>query len=211
MKDNDNIAGYCYSDAELNHSHGYLLPVVIILLEGLQLSKEQRRIFELGCGNGSVAHYLTKNGWEVTGIDPSTEGISLANQHYPRLRLLQSSASDDLSGKFGRFPVVVSLEVVEHVYAPREYARALFNLCDKGGTVIVSTPFHGYFKNLAMALLGKMDNHFTALWDNGHIKFWSMKTLSALLEETGFNDIRFRRTGRIPAFAKSMIAIAKRP
>ncbi|QXP84016.1 methyltransferase [Methylococcus sp. Mc7] len=81
----------------------------------------------------------------------------------------------------------------------------------RGGKAIVSTPYHGYWKNLALALSGKMDAHFTALWDHGHIKFWSMKTLSTLLEEAGFRDIRFERVGRVPVLAKSMIAIARKP
>ncbi len=207
----DNITGYRYSGGRLNHSHKYLLPSIMSILDGMQLSKEQRRLFELGCGNGSVANYLAENAWEVAGVDPSMEGIAHANRNYPHLKLLQGSASDDLAAQFGHFPVVLSMEVVEHVYAPREYAKTLFRLCERGGTAIVSTPFHGYWKNLAMALTGKMDKHFTVLWDNGHIKFWSMKTLFALLGEAGFSDIRFRRTGRIPPLAKSMIAIAKRP
>lgn len=37
------------------------------------------------------------------------------------------------------------------------------------------------------------------------------KTLGMLLEEAGFVDIRFRRVGRIPPLAKSMIAIASKP
>jgi len=56
-----------------------------------------------------------------------------------------------------------------------------------------------------------MDKHFTALWDHGHIKFWSINTLTELLTEVGFVDIKFRRVGRIPSIAKSMIAIAKKP
>ena len=80
----------------------------------------------------------------------------------------------------------------------------------RGGGVIVSTPYHGYLKNLAMAVTGKMDAHFTALWDHGHIKFWSVRTLTILLEEAGFRDLRFLRVGRIPPLAKSMIAIARR-
>lgn len=56
-----------------------------------------------------------------------------------------------------------------------------------------------------------MDAHLTALWDHGHIKFWSMRTLAILLEEAGFCDIRFERVGRIPALAKSMIAVARKP
>jgi hypothetical protein len=38
-----------------------------------------------------------------------------------------------------------------------------------------------------------------------------MKTLSILLEEAGFRDIRFERVGRIPALAKDMIAVARKP
>lgn len=62
-----------------------------------------------------------------------------------------------------------------------------------------------------MALSGKLDQHFTALWDHGHIKFWSMRTLSILLEEAGFRNIRFERVGRIPALVKSMISVAHKP
>ncbi len=61
-----------------------------------------------------------------------------------------------------------------------------------------------------MALTGKLDAHFTALWDYGHIKFWSIRTLSELLREAGFVEIRFERVGRIPALAKSMIAVTRR-
>ena len=106
--------------------------------------------------------------------------------------------------------MVVSLEVVEHLYDPRAFARTLFNLVEPSGTAIVSTPYHGYWKNLAMALTGRLDHHFTALWDHGHIKFWSRATLRQLLQEAGFHSITFRRVGRVPALAKSMIAIAKR-
>ena len=55
-----------------------------------------------------------------------------------------------------------------------------------------------------------MDRHFTALWEHGHIKFWSIATLAELLREAGFKDVRFLRVGRIPALAKSMIAIARK-
>ena len=75
----------------------------------------------------------------------------------------------------------------------------------------MSTPYHGYFKNLTLAITGKMDQHFTALWDHGHIKFWSMPTLTTLLQDAGFQNIRFNRVGRIPALAKSMIAVAQKP
>ena len=147
----------------------------------------------------------------MTGVDPSVEGIQEANAAYPMLKLNNGSAYDDLAAQYGLFSALLSLEVIEHVYAPRLYAKTSFELLQPGGLAIISTPYHGYWKNLVMALTGKMDAHFTVLWDHGHIKFWSMKTLSALLTEAGFVDIRFKRVGRIPVLAKSMIAIARKP
>jgi len=203
------ITGYEWKSAEPTDAHGVLVPAVLSILE--RLKSDEKRIFDLGCGNGAVAYELSKRGWHVTGIDPSKEGIAQAKQHYPTLDLHQGSAYDDLAVQYGTFPVVLSLEVVEHVYAPRDYAKTAYSLLQPGGVAIISTPYHGYWKNLALAVTGKMDAHFTALWDHGHIKFWSMKTLRQLLEEVGLKVERFERVGRIPALAKSMIAIARRP
>jgi 2-polyprenyl-6-hydroxyphenyl methylase/3-demethylubiquinone-9 3-methyltransferase len=55
-----------------------------------------------------------------------------------------------------------------------------------------------------------MDAHFTALWDHGHIKFWSVRTVTALCREAGFLDVSVVRVGRVPPLAKSMIVIARK-
>ena len=201
----ESISGYRYHHAKTNKTHGYLLPTVEQALGG-----GDKNVFDLGCGNGSVAAHLASLGYDVSGVDPSTDGIDQANKTHPHLSLRRGSAYDDLASQYGRFAAVVSLEVVEHVYDPRKYAATLYDLVQEGGCAVVSTPCHGYWKNLALAVTGKMDNHFTVLWDHGHIKFWSIETLSALLSEAGFVDIEFHRVGRLPTFAKSMIAVARK-
>ncbi|GAB4174034.1 MAG: class I SAM-dependent methyltransferase [Erythrobacter tepidarius] len=203
-------SGYEWKDAHLTTAHGYLLPTLLELLASEARSLKCKRVFDLGCGNGSVANVLAGLGWDVTGVDPSEQGIALANSNFPHLNLLVHSAYEDLKALYGQFPVVISLEVVEHVYYPRKYAATLFSLLEEGGLAIVSTPYHGYLKNLALAVTGKMDAHFTALWDHGHIKFWSISTLKTLLQEAGFDQIAFWRVGRIPPLAKSMFAIARK-
>lgn len=209
MKETTKIGGYGYDNSEMNNSHKYLLPA--LFNELMHLESSEKRLFDLGCGNGSIGAALAKNGWEVTGVDVSSDGIAHAKRAYPELRLEIGSAYEDLSAIYGQFPVVISLEVVEHLYDPRSYARTLFDLLEPGGIAILSTPYHGYLKNVAMAISGKMDAHFTVLWDHGHIKFWSISTLTTLLMETGFEQPRFERVGRVPPLAKSMIAVARRP
>jgi len=197
--------GYRYKSAAKVRSSYILMPPVERLLGG------NTRILEVGCGNGSNAAHLTDLGHEVIGVDPSEEGVRIAKEAYPNLSIELGSGYEDLVSKYGRFPFVLSLEVIEHVYDPRLLAKRCFEALEPGGKLIMSTPYHGYIKNLALAITGNMDKHFTALWDHGHIKFWSIKTLGELLREAGFADVRFERVGRIPALAKSMIAVAAKP
>jgi 2-polyprenyl-6-hydroxyphenyl methylase/3-demethylubiquinone-9 3-methyltransferase len=198
---------YTWTHAANTHAHAYLMPAVTRLIA----RENPARIFDLACGNGSVCANLRALGYDVTGVDPSVEGIGRARNAHPDLNVHVGSAYDPLASLYGRFPLVVSLEVVEHVYAPRDYARTLFDLVEPGGMAVVSTPYHGYWKNLALAVTGRMDAHFTALWDHGHIKFWSMKTLGALLAEAGFGAPEWHRVGRVPPLAAAMIAAVRKP
>ncbi|WP_301750312.1 bifunctional 2-polyprenyl-6-hydroxyphenol methylase/3-demethylubiquinol 3-O-methyltransferase UbiG [uncultured Erythrobacter sp.] len=198
---------YEYNLPDVDHAHGYLMPTVERVLG--QIGREAA-IFELGCGNGANAGYLSSKGYTVIGVDPSTSGIAIAKENFPNCQLELGSTEDDLAERFGQFDVVLSLEVVEHVYSPKQYAEVVRDLLKPSGIAIISTPYHSYLKNLALALSGRMDGHFTALWEGGHIKFWSPKTLSSLFEDAGFESIGLYRVGRVPALAKSMIMIFQR-
>ena len=135
-----------------------------------------------------------------------------ANARQSGLDLRVGSAYQDLVTAFGRWPFVLCLEVIEHVYFPHRLARTMFELCEPGALAVVSTPYHGYWKNLALSLVpGGWDRHHHPLSDHGHIKFWSIPTLRALLASAGFSQTSFLRVGRMGPLAKTMIAIAEKP
>ena len=118
----------------------------------------------------------------------SADGFRHAQEAHPNLNLVTGSAYDDLAGHYVCSPAALNLEVPEHVFAPRDWARTLNALLERGGAAIVSRPFHGSWEYLALALSGRMDAHFTALWDHDYIEFWSVQTLTELSEDTGFVD-----------------------
>ena len=201
------LASYHYGSGDAAHTQSYLLPTVITLLE--RYLPNGGAIFELGSGNGANAVVLEQMGYIVTGVDPSWQGLIHAEK--TGVTLFQGSTEDDLVLRFGRFPVVLSLEVAEHVYSPALYVQRIRDLLQPGGVAIVSTPYHSYLKNLALAVSGKLDAHFTALWEGGHIKFWSRKTLRQLFQQAGLIEVSFARAGRIAPLAKSMIVAYHRP
>jgi len=75
---------------------------------------------------------------------------------------------------------------------------------------VLGTPYHGYLKNLAISLLGKWDSHHHVHFDGGHIKYFSVRTLSAMLEREGFEVERLHYFGRAPGLWKNMIAVARK-
>jgi 2-polyprenyl-3-methyl-5-hydroxy-6-metoxy-1,4-benzoquinol methylase len=195
----------------------YLLKPLRQLIEACSprrdIHPQPLRVLDLGCGNGALSEHLLHWGYEVVGVDPSPSGILAAQDRCPTITFHQASADPSQLRAFHLklFDVVVSTEVIEHVYAPRLWASAAFEVLKPGGLLICSTPYHGYFKNCALALSGKLDAHFTALWDGGHIKFWSLNTLSQLLKEAGFKVTAFRGAGRCPWLWKSMLIAARKP
>ena len=201
------MTSYAYDDGEATYANAYLWPALKTVIEQRQWP-EPRRAFDLGCGNGATCKMLTGMGFETIGVDTSESGICQAKLNGNTAHI--GSAYDDLAGLYGQFSLVVSLEVVEHVMEPRAFAKTLMSLLAPGGIGFISTPYHSYLKNLALAASGRMDKHFTALWDGGHIKFFSVATLRTLLHEAGATDIEFLRVGRIPILAKSMVAVVKK-
>jgi len=195
-----------YGSANEPWSFAYLDKAVTPLLPELH---KGLRVLDVGCGNGFWLGRLAQQECTTVGIDPSETGIAHASQAYPELRFERMEASEDICERLGEepFDLVLSLEVVEHLYSPRQWARGCFNALKPGGRLICSTPYHGYLKNLAISLLNKWDSHFSPNSQGGHIKFWSKLTLIELLRETGFRteDVGFRGAGRLPLFWKSMV------
>lgn len=171
------------------------------------------RVLDVGCGNGFLCGEFLKRGCKVVGTDLSEQGIELAQRNYPNARFELLGADSNILERLVEepFDVVVSTEVVEHLYSPRDWAKGCYTALKRGGTFVCTTPYHGYLKNLAISLFGRWDTHANPLWDGGHIKLWSKRTLHQLLTEAGFRNLRFRGAGRIPGFWMTMVVKAEKP
>ncbi len=196
---------YGFTDSQQIYSNDYLLKAIAPLLD----PRRNTCILDIGCGNGWIASELIQRGYNVYGTDASPTGIQYARQRYPDRFFLQDLTTDDLPDglKHFHFDTIISTEVIEHLYNPLQFLAFCRRILTQNGhgELILSTPYHGYLKNLLLALSGKLDDHFVVLWEGGHIKFWSRRTLSAALEQEGFSVTQFLGCGRIPYVWKSMV------
>lgn len=201
---------YGFNNNNASHIIDYLWLPLIKQLKNLPPSK----ILDLGCGNGSIADKLIKNNFDVYGTDASEKGITLANTINKGRFAIQNLESDDLPPEFSHltFNTIISTEVIEHLYNPRgflDFCVKVLKQANGDKYLIITTPYHGYFKNLLLSLFNKWDFHASPLWDGGHIKLWSRKTLTQLLEEKGFEIVKFTGCGRLPYLWMSMMICAK--
>jgi 2-polyprenyl-3-methyl-5-hydroxy-6-metoxy-1,4-benzoquinol methylase len=200
---------YGFPDDEPSHTFYYLQQPLLSLLD----KGRNRCILDLGCGNGNMVNYLIEKGYDAYGTDASEDGIAIAHEKHPDRFFLQDLTTGELPKElqFMPFDTIISTEVIEHLYDPAGFIDFCEKCLQKNGELIISTPYHGYLKNLVLSLMNKWDIHFSPAWYGGHIKFWSRQTLSQLLVDKGFTIIAFKGCGRFPYFWKSMIIKAKLP
>lgn len=204
------VANYGWRDTRAPCSCHYIVSPILRILARLR----PVRVLDIGCGNGALCSEIARAGYSVSGIENDRTGVELARASFPHLRFYHFGVQDDpdqlLAAEGEPFDVVVSTEVIEHLYAPHELTWYASHVLRANGYLVITTPYHGYVKNLALSLLNKWDAHHGPLWHGGHIKFWSRKTLTCLLHDAGFDVIEFNGIGRLPWLWKSMVLVAQR-
>lgn len=192
-------------------AHTYVLPPVIRRIQKL-FKGTPVTILDIGCGNAYVASQLVRLGHRVLAFDSSPDGIDIARKAYPSVKFHCCDIYDDgfeyAAGD--HLDCVISLEVVEHLFYPKGLFERSYQVLRDGGYLIVSTPYHGYLKNLAISLVNGWDRHFNVEWDGGHIKFFSKKTLARVACGAGFKNPSFYGVGRLPWLWKSMIMLSEK-
>ncbi len=202
--------GYGWRTSTPPLSHSYLNHAILKILQ----SQNACRVLDFGCGNGALCRFLSSFDFHVVGVEPDLAGVQIARRESPSIAFYQLGVEDnpdEIVQSEGLFDVVVSAEVVEHLYSPHLLSHFAWRCLKPGGLFVVTTPYHGYLKNLFLSLAGKWDHHHHPLRTGGHIKFWSRSTLSKLLVDQGFVLEDFIGVGRFPWVWKSMILLSRKP
>ena len=167
------------------------------------------RVLDVGCGEGRFAAELVRAGAQVVGIDVAAEPLRRARERHPELDLRQVPVAGGWPLDDASFDAVWAGEVIEHVLDTAGWLSELRRVLRSGGRLLLSTPGHGRLRMLGWALA---PHAFAAHFDPraDHLRFYTSRTLTELLEDFGFHDVAVRRAGGPPGARRQLLASARR-
>jgi len=167
------------------------------------------RVLDVGCGEGHFTIALAGAGAEVVGVDVAAEPLRRARERHPELDLRQMPAEGAWPLQDASFDAVWAGEVIEHVADTAGWLSELRRVLRSGGTLLLSTPDHGRLRMFRWALEPRaFEAHFDPRAD--HLRFYTRRALSELLEDFGFNDVEVRRAGGPRGAPRQLLASARR-
>jgi 2-polyprenyl-3-methyl-5-hydroxy-6-metoxy-1,4-benzoquinol methylase len=143
------------------------------------------KLLDVGCSVGSFLLVARDRGWDVAGLDVSTGAIEYAASVHgldARVGTLQDTDHPDES-----FDVVTIFECIEHMRYPAAALTAANRVLRKGGLLVVTTPnIDGLFPRTTYALLANTIGAWEHPTPPHHLYQFSRRTLTALLDRSGF-------------------------
>ena len=200
---------YAYDDPRPAHSHAYLRSHIARAIDAGTWSVPARAL-DYGCGNGSLTGWLAGKGFAAVGVDISESGIEVARKAFPAAVFSTDVSAENLA-RLGPFDLVLCSEVIAHCYVPSAELKKIFDCLRPGGRLVLTTPYHGYLKNLVLAVTGRLEGHLDTLWSGSYVHFFTVASITRLLAQAGFADIAVVRAGRVRYLAKSMVVTCTKP
>jgi len=111
------------------------------------------KVVDIGCGGGLICEPMARLGAEVTGIDATSESISVAAHHADQMGLpikYENRLPEDLAASGDTYDVLINMEVIEHVADIDAFMSASAALLKPGG-IMVGATLNRTVKSLALA------------------------------------------------------------
>ncbi len=176
---------------------------------GQARSETPRTVLDVGCGEGHFAAELAHAGFNVVGVDVAEEPLRRARERHPELDLRIVPVRGDWPLADASFDVVWAGETIEHVADTAAWLSQVRRVLRSGGSLLLSTPDHGRLTLLGLALSHRaFDAHFDPRSD--HLRFYTRRTLTCLLQDFGFQEIHVHGAGGIPGARRVLLASARR-
>jgi 2-polyprenyl-3-methyl-5-hydroxy-6-metoxy-1,4-benzoquinol methylase len=164
------------------------------------------RVLDLGCGGGAFAAELAAAGCAVVAVDAAEEALRRTRARVPGIDARRAVEGEALPLDEDAVDVVWAGEVLEHAADVVGVLAEVRRVLRWGGTLLVTTPYHGRVSVALLALAGRLEAHFDPRAD--HLRFFTTRSLEGVLRDAGFGEVDVRPAGGLPLVRRGLHAVA---
>lgn len=155
-----------------------------------KVPKNVNSILDVGCGKGWVAKEFLPKGIKVFSLDISITNPAIINKlHSSKNHFGITADSFNLPFNNESFDCVIASEIIEHVVDPTGFAKELFRVVKKGGSLIITTP---YKEKLIYYLCIHCNQKTPA---NAHLHSFDEMKLESLYSEKDLGSFKYETFG----------------
>ena len=151
-------------------------------------------VLDLGCGAGEFSAALLQAGATPVAVDVAAEALRRARACVPNLDARLWRDGEPLPLEDCSVDAVWAGEVIEHVVDVAPWLSEVRRVLRPGGTLLLTTPNHGPLTLLPLVFSRR---RFAERFEprSDHVRFFSRRTLVALLDDLGFDVDDLRSAG----------------
>jgi len=166
-----------------------------------------RRVLDAGCGDGAFLAFLRRRGFQVSGLELAQGAVTRAKRRCPDADVRIGSLEERLPFDDEDYDAVWCTDVLEHIFDVHGALAELNRVLKPDGLLMLTTPYHGMFKNLLIALLA-FEGHYNP--DLSHVRFFTQQSLNRCLRRAGFSPVGWHGLGGVWPIWKSIFVVARK-
>jgi len=156
-----------------------------------KISKKQKKILDIGSGPGFFLRRAKRRGWNILGIEPSPIACEYAKKQ--KIPTIQKFFHEVNAKEIGKFDVIHTFDVLEHVNNPINILKKSYSLLKKGGIIVIEVPNDFNPLQEIVQKSSKKKEYWVTLSSKlkkfDHINYFNFESISKLVKKTGFNII----------------------
>jgi 2-polyprenyl-3-methyl-5-hydroxy-6-metoxy-1,4-benzoquinol methylase len=156
--------------------------------------KEKGTLVEVGSYAGVFLNEAKKRDWNVIGIEPLEIPSLYAEEKFGIKVIRKYFEQADLDAN--SIDVIVACHVIEHVPDPSAFVDKAYEFLKTDGNLVLETPA---YDSIMFKLLRHRERSIRC---DGHIYFFTKKSLTKLVESHGFKVLKYEKVGRTLTMAR---------
>lgn len=168
----------------MTSSHPY--PNLALLAIAQRLVDSSSWVLDVGCHQGEMGKILKKvTGGHIVGLDRDSHALREAK------KVLDGVILADLErwpGTSRHFNLVIASNILEHLKDPRTVLLRLKGCLKPGGQILLAIPNIAFWPVRLDLLLGRFEYKNEGILNQGHLRFFTLKTLRKLIKEAELKE-----------------------